>query len=713
MNKKQFVGLAFLLCCFQFGFAIERDVEIRNQMWSSGDKSFSVAETPQKWSDKSASVIAQLNRYEYGKVPMLVLLKYNQYNHYRIKVNDKNAVTKYSEMSFPTNRYSNATGESIKVYVGFKVVKPGGKEIIIDLATAVKMEQDNKGTSYSYKKIAIPGLEPGDIIDYYICEDAMQGTTALIHFFDPVIYKLPREYPVMNHKLQFRAERKCYINVASLNGAPELKLITDEKTDEQYYTLEVKDIDGIEDQRWLFPYRELPSIKFRAAYASGKGMRTYDVLLGEPGKAKSSVTKDEVEDMAATMLATPYDIRFLSKFVKTKLKDEKDPFEIAKQTYYFYRNNFYSSMESSTVDGGRWQGISDLTFTDAFSTFLTSKKIEHDIVIAIPRSISSIDNLLMEAEIEWLIRVKKGNEFLYLAPFDMNTIPGSISPLLEGTEAYALDVLKSKAREAKKIVLPVSSAKANQSTVEVQVDLKDVSKSKVSVTKNLTGVNKISEQYVLMDVFDCEGEERGRFEMEESITPYGYSEKKYLAVKDAYMSKRPELKKDLLKGMLEGNFDFKTESPDNFKIEQTGRYDKAEAMIYNFTFETTELVKKSGPNYLVDAGKLIEMQTKIEGAELNRKTNIYYENARSFNYKVTLDIPSGYIVQGLEKLNVKVENKWGGFTSTAKVENGKVVIESNKHYDVNFVPKEEWPKIVEFLNAAYGFTEQKILLKTK
>ena len=71
-------------------------------------------------------------------------------------------------------------------------------------------------------------------------------------------------------------------------------------------------------------------------------------------------------------------------------------------------------MEGSTVDGGRWQGISDLTFTDAFSTFLTSKKIEHDIVIAIPRSISSIDNLLMEAEIEWLIRVKKGNEFLYL-----------------------------------------------------------------------------------------------------------------------------------------------------------------------------------------------------------------------------------------------------------------------------------------------------------
>jgi hypothetical protein len=62
---------------------------------------------------------------------------------------------------------------------------------------------------------------------------------------------------------------------------------------------------------------------------------------------------------------------------------------------------------------------------------------------------------------------------------------------------------------------------------------------------------------------------------------------------------------------------------------------------------------------------------------------------------------------------VKVENKWGGFTSTAKEENGKIVIESNKHYDVNFVPKDEWPKVIEFLNAAYQLTEQKILLKKK
>jgi hypothetical protein len=106
-----------------------------------------------------------------------------------------------------------------------------------------------------------------------------------------VIYHLPREYPVMDHRLQFRAERRCYINLKSLNGAPELKLVTDETNDEQYYTFEGTDIEPTEDQRWIFPYREFPSIKFRAAYASGKGMRTYDVLLGNRAKQKVTLHK--------------------------------------------------------------------------------------------------------------------------------------------------------------------------------------------------------------------------------------------------------------------------------------------------------------------------------------------------------------------------------------------------------------------------------------
>jgi hypothetical protein len=162
MNKKLFPSLLLIFCSYA-AFADDRADELRAEMWNPGNKQFNVLEVPKKWEGKSAVIMAQLNRYEYRKPLVLNLLRYNEYNHFRIKLNDKNAINKYSEMTYYPNRMDNATGGSIKVYVGFKVIKPGGKEIIVDLANAIKMESESNGRKRSYNKLAIPGLEPGDI----------------------------------------------------------------------------------------------------------------------------------------------------------------------------------------------------------------------------------------------------------------------------------------------------------------------------------------------------------------------------------------------------------------------------------------------------------------------------------------------------------------------------------------------------------------------
>jgi hypothetical protein len=690
----------------------DRSEEIRAEMWSTADKNFQVLDVPAKWSNESAVIIAQLNRFEYRKAVMARLIRHNEYNHYRIKLIDKNAINKYSEMSYLPN-YTNSDGESVKVYVGFKVVKKDGKEVIVDLASAVKMEKEAAGNKQFYYKLAIPNLDQGDILDYYICEESTRKTDNYIIFFDPVIYRLPREYPLLNHKLQFRAERKCYINLKSLNGAPNLKLVNDETNEEQYYTLEESNLDGIKEQRWLFPYRDLPTIKFRAAYASSTGMASrYDLLLGKPGVAKTDVSKGELEDFAKSMTSSGYEVKFLTKFAKDKLKGVKDPFEFATQSYYRYRNTLFTESEIATVQGGRLPAVRQMMFINIFSYYLKSKKIPHDVVMAVPRNISSIDNVLMENEIEWIIRVKKNNQYLYLPPFDINTTPG-FDPLLEGTEAYAMDGLLSHSKwKADKITLPVSTSKDNMDDVLVQVKFSDMTKANISVKKSLNGQNKLDDQNTIMDIYDFDKEERKLFTIEDDYSSSGVNKKTFAAMKSAYQSKRAEYKTDALKEMLRGNYDFKAENPGNLSIEQTGRF-LTSPLVYSFTFETNDLIKKTGPNYIIDVGKLIESQTKIEGDELERKTNVYFSNARSFVYKVVIDIPSGYEVQGLDKLNQKVENKFGGFTSTAKEENGKIIIETNKHYDVNFVPKDQWPAVVSFLNAAYSFTEQKILLKKK
>ena len=697
-------------------FGNEREAEIRNEMWNSTDKNFKTMDVPKKWGDKSAVIIAQLNRFEYRKPVMRNLLRYNEYRHYRIKVLDKNAVNKYSEISFLSTRNDNAEGEYIKVYVGFKIIKPNGKEIIVDHTKAVRMEQEYRGTKQFYNKLAVPNLEPGDILDYYICEETAKANYAEVYFFDPIIYTLPQEYPVLNHRLQFRAERRCYINLKSLNGAPELKLQMDDANEELYYTLDGTDMDGVNEMRWMYPYREMPTIKFRAAFASGKGMRNYDVLLGEPGVVKNTVTKKELQEMAATMLSIPYDVKWMTKYASRNLKGEKDPFKIATEVYYLYRNNTFTNNEAEQIQGrSPWGSIAQIKFANAFSTFLNSRDIPHDIVLAVPRNISPLDDVLIENEIEWLVRVKKGGEFMYFSAFDLNATAGSIDVLLEGTDAYVLDGLVAHKRwNAERIKLPTTTAADNKTETELTVDMTELSKPALKIRRKESGRNKLSNQYYLMDTYDFKEEETKKFptEMGESYTAF-IGKKKYAALEKSYLSKRDEDKAERVKALIERDFDIKATDVSDFKIEQTGRFHDSPEFIYSVAFKTEDFVKKTGPNYLLDAGRLIEGQMKIESDEVERKNNVYFDNARSFKYRIVISIPKGFEVQGLEKLNQKVETKSGGFTSTAKIEKGQVIIETYKHYDKLFASKEEWKDIIRFLNAAHSFSEQKLLFKKK
>ncbi len=133
--KKNFVFSLFFFSVLTSTYAVDRAVEIKDEMWNSRDKAFIAKEIPQRWAGKSAVIIAQMHRFEYRKAIGGNLLRKNQYHHYRIKLTDKNSVDKYSEMNFDVSM------PYLDVYVGFKIVKPSGQEVVVDLSLAIKMER--------------------------------------------------------------------------------------------------------------------------------------------------------------------------------------------------------------------------------------------------------------------------------------------------------------------------------------------------------------------------------------------------------------------------------------------------------------------------------------------------------------------------------------------------------------------------------------------
>ena len=104
-------------------------------------------------------------------------------------------------------------------------------------------------------------------------------------------------------------------------------------------------------------------------------------------------------------------------------------------------------------------------------------------------------------------------------------------------------------------------------------------------------------------------------------------------------------------------------------------------------------------------------QVELDKKDKERKNNIYMPFPRTIENEIILEIPAGYTVSGLDKLNKNVTNETGGFTSNASISGNKLIIKTSKAYNNYYEPNANWQKMVQFLDAAYQFSQEKILLK--
>ena len=216
-----------------------------------------------------------------------------------------------------------------------------------------------------------------------------------------------------------------------------------------------------------------------------------------------------------------------------------------------------------------------------------------------------------------------------------------------------------------------------------------------------------------MDYYDYKDEEGERFELNDDFAGTLWMKKRLVGLRESYLSSREETKDNLLEFLTKSEYEFNVSSVSDLQIDQTGRYDDAPKMIYSFAMESDELISKVGPNYLLNVGKLIEKQIKIEEDELERVYPIYMSCPRTYSFDIRINIPDEFEVKGLENFDVDTTTDQGAFVSSAKVDGNVLVLETQKSYNSHYAKKETWPDVVKFLNAANTFTEQKLLLKKK
>jgi len=714
---KKILFCLLVATCYS-GLAQDKN-EVKNLFWGSGDLYKKANTVPDKWKNESAVIIYKNELYNYHKFGINVT--FTSAIRKRIKLQDAAAVEEFSEFEFKDKFYSNKGNYALRQgtqYIGVKVIKPDGKEKEIDVDKEAK-------TVDNQKKLAISNLEVGDIIDFYYY-NIEPFKSVLEYGFDPEETTLGDIYPTMNMKLQLETENDFFINFNTYNGAPNINEIATGKGGERKYELSAQDIPKNEFPRWYYPLVDLPCYKFQVFFArSGKYEDRAKAFLSESEKViKKQVTKEDVFNYYNEKFVPDSDISQIKSFLKDKTFASDE--EKVREVYYYTRHQYYTQyIEAFVVDEAKifypYEYYDNAVFfrteeqfINHFMGFLKKNAIDYDIIIGTERYNGPISDLLIKKNVTLLLKINTKNP-IYMEFFTPFTSADQFNYNLENTKAYALQVSKGKrVVDVDETTLPSSTVKDNVTKVTTTFSLNDdMSGLKLDRETSYYGHFKESEQSDRLYFFDYVYEDYAKYGTVSLMDRVRNKKKQeqYKKEMQSLIDKLKDKQKEKFKKQTADDFDLEIDNH-SFTIKNTGRFGDKTPLIYDEQFDIkNNLIKKAGENYLVEIGKMLTSQIEITQKEKDRKNNVYLSYPRSFENEIVFEIPAGYTVAGLDKLNKKVENETGGFTSTASITGNKLTVKTTKYYSHYFEPNTNWAKMVAFLDAAYQFTQEKILLK--
>ncbi|WP_205589265.1 hypothetical protein [Mesonia aquimarina] len=714
-------NLIILFICFTSYISFSQNEELDSKYWNGSQNGNT--EIPEKWKNESAVILFQEYYYDYHKFGRNV--KYTKSIHKRIKLQDQASVKEFSEFNFD-KRFKVDRGYFGKrgtKTLGVKVIKPSGEERIISVDEEAVEKEENE------YKLAISGLEVGDIIDYYvhIVEPFKQKEGYLFELNTEVLNDY---YPCKEYVLKLQTENDFFINFNSYNGAPKLEEIQTEKRNDRLYVLRAKEIEKNDFPIWFYPRLKLPYYKFQTTFArrSAHEEDVFNFISEDEEIIKNEVTKEEVLTFFKEKFRKlrNYSGTLPRRYFKDRDISQK---EMVEEAYYYLRyHRKVKYIQPSVINELDLKDLfnpfayyPDLSyfnnenhFLKAFGETLSDNDIPFSFIIAVPKYKGSINDILSTDDIKILIKVNLDKP-IYLSYFDMFSTLELNSPYFENTKAYELpyNLDKKRIKEIYEITIPGTEANQNYSKDEMEVSFdNEFSKINIQSKNKYSGHFKEGKQEDILYFFDYVDEDHKRFNTQDYFQRL--PKKKSARHKEKYDALVEKITQERNKNSvkyLNRSFDFKVKD-NTIEVLNTGRENDQDELIFQNTFIVeNDLIKKAGPNYIFEIGKLNGKQLDLDDEDRKRKEDIYMNFPRTYESKIQVDIPKGFKVIGLENLNIKRDNKFASFISSAKIENNKLTLQATKTYKQTEISNDNWGEILEVLDASLKFNSQKVMFE--
>lgn len=693
-------------------------------LWTEDNTAFQSNTVPEKYKNESAVIfgfhrsvtIDKKSRFGFLSKGERSLLFFENIR-FKIRLNDRNAVKAFTEVYF---RYSDkADGFSAKI------LKPDGSSKPISLTSSISVESvsdvpefyksffdQQVGSQRRYFKVAVPDLEPGDILEYVTATKSKLDVQSTGYIeFSPVYEICNKNYPILFNQISIETDKKSFFKSFSVNGAPEFKKVA--ASEEGFYKYLFTDTDrGVEkDVNFISAYQVYPLTKFQVIYANDEKIK--GALIGQVGEIKAGFTKEELAKKAWEDYEKVGDFSYpnygtVQKFIDVTWAQLKKQGE-KEWTEKEYINNVYYKLRNVVVN--REDYLSDKVAAYIFGSLLFQRNIKTELVISVSNSLGKLSNILFDQEIRYVCKLNTSYYFNYT---DHSNPPDLVENLL-GSEAYIIDApTKQNVQNIKLVTLPDAGFQDNISDYTINASLDaDMSTLSISRTNSFIGISKTRNivtalKYTpyLLDDYKYYGGVSPTEKMKEAQEEeYNKSAK---AMKDEFR----EAKIELVKHYLQSEFNQKVKYK-SFVISSDGRSLKANKLVFTEDFELPGMVRKAGKKYLINLTGLMGSQLQIKKEERVRKYDINVGNARTLTWTINFKIPAGYTVEGVKELNNAVDNETGTYTCNTEELNGTVILKIKKVYKKANSAKDKWPLMLAFIDAAYNNSFKYLLLKLK
>jgi len=152
------------------------------------------------------------------------------------------------------------------------------------------------------------------------------------------------------------------------------------------------------------------------------------------------------------------------------------------------------------------------------------------------------------------------------------------------------------------------------------------------------------------------------------------------------------------------------ENPEMLQLE----YNKP--FVVKSVITSESILEEAGDSYIFQIGKVIGTQSELY-QETNRQNPIEMTYPNVYDYTITVNIPKGYDVEGLDALNIdksyksKSGEKLAKFQSSYVLIDDKLVITIQEFYKSNTYDINRYEEFRTVINAASDFNKAAILLK--